>query len=199
MHEELTERFRRVRMLAMDVDGVLASPQIVLAGGPDLDGLLEVKQFCVHDASANWAGNAAGLLQVVISGRDSDALRHRLQRMHIDAAYLGDVNKLHALAHLTEAFEVTEDEIAYVGDDFLDLPIMERVGLPIAVADATVEMKKAAAYVTEKRGGEGAIEEVVRLILQAQGKWTWAVRETVKNAYAESDLLAAAGGIRAVS
>jgi 3-deoxy-D-manno-octulosonate 8-phosphate phosphatase (KDO 8-P phosphatase) len=198
MHDELTERFRRVKMLAMDVDGVLSSPQIVLAGNPDLDKLFEVKQFCVHDGSANWAGKVAGLIQVVISGRDCPALRHRLQRMHIDAAYLGDLNKLHALAQLKEAFEVSDEEIAYVGDDFLDLPVMERVGLPIAVADATVEMKKVAAYITEKRGGEGAIEEVVRLILQAQGKWTWAVRETVKNAYAEPDLLAAAGGIRAV-
>jgi 3-deoxy-D-manno-octulosonate 8-phosphate phosphatase (KDO 8-P phosphatase) len=198
MRKELTERFRRVRMLAMDVDGVLASPQIVYAGSPDMDGLFEVKQFCVHDGAANWAGKAAGLIQVVMSGRDSLALRRRLDRMRIDAAYLGDVNKLLALARLKEDFDVTEDEIAYVGDDFLDLPVMERVGLPIAVADATIEMKKAAAYITQKRGGEGAIEEVVRLILQAQGKWDKAVRDAVKHAYAESDLLAAAEGIRAV-
>lgn len=184
MHEAESDAFERVKLLAMDVDGVLASAGIVLAGEIEGNGLFEVKQFCVHDGAATWAGSAAGLIQVVISGRDSTALRRRLDRMQIDATFLGDVNKLRALERLTEQFDVTEDEIAYVGDDFLDLPIMRRVGLPIAVADATYEMKRAAHYVTEKKGGEGAVEEVVRLILQAQGKWEAAIEATLAQAYA---------------
>jgi 3-deoxy-D-manno-octulosonate 8-phosphate phosphatase (KDO 8-P phosphatase) len=176
--------FKRIKVLAMDVDGVLASPQIVLAGQTGVEGIFEIKQFCVHDGAAMSAGRAAGLIQVVWSGRDSAALRERLERMQVDAAFLGDVNKLRALEQVTHQYGVKEEEIAYVGDDFLDLPIMKRVGLPIAVADATFEMKRAAHYVTEKKGGQGAVEEVIRLILQAQGKWDWAVQEAVKQAYA---------------
>ena len=181
---EHTDAFKRVKLLAMDVDGVLASANIVLAGEIEGPGMFEVKQFCVHDGAATWAGNAAGLIQVVISGRDSTALRRRLGRMQLDATFLGDVNKLRALERITEDYDVTEEEIAYVGDDFLDLPIMRRVGLPIAVADATYEMKRAAQYVTEKKGGEGAIEEVIRVILQAQGKWDQAIEATLAQAYA---------------
>ncbi len=81
-------------------------PQIVLAGEIEGAGLLEIKEFCVHDGAATWAGSAAGLIQVVISGRDSAALRKRLDRMQIDAAFLGDVNKLRALERL-EDYDVT--------------------------------------------------------------------------------------------
>jgi 3-deoxy-D-manno-octulosonate 8-phosphate phosphatase (KDO 8-P phosphatase) len=189
MPDHLREQLRRIKMLAMDVDGVLASPQIVI--GSSESGLFEIKQFCVHDGAATWAGRAGGLIQVVLSGRDSPALRQRLDRMKVDAAYLGEVNKLGPLALIKEEYDVTDAEIAYIGDDFLDIPIMERVGMPIAVADATPEMLKRASYVTKKKGGEGAVEETVRLILQAQDKWEAAVQEAVAHAYATPDMLGA--------
>ena len=183
MRDHLTARLKRIKMVLIDVDGVLASPQIVWAGQAGGRRLYEMKQFCVHDGAATWAAKAAGLMQIVVTGRDSAALRKRLERMQVDGVFAGDLNKLRVLERLKRKYKLTEDEIAYVGDDFLDLPIMERVGLPIAVRDATPEVKNVARYVTKKKGGEGAVEEVLRLILQAQGKWEWAIREAVRLAY----------------
>ena len=170
-------------MNLIDVDGVLTKPQIIWAGQADGKRLYEIKEFCVHDGAATWAAKQAGLIQVVISGRDSLAVRKRIERMQVNELWVGDLNKLKALEALKKKYGVANGEIAYLGDDFLDLPIMERVGLPMAVQDATPEVKKVARYITRKKGGEGAVGEVLRLILKAQGKWERAVQEAVQAAY----------------
>jgi len=183
MRNHLVHRFKRIKMVLFDVDGVLASPQVIWAGQIGGRRLYEIKQFCVHDGAATWAAKAAGLIQIVISGRDSPALRKRLERMRVDGVFVDKLNKLLVLERLKRKYRVREEEIAYVGDDFLDLPIMDRVGLTIAVRDATPEVKRVARYVTKKKGGEGAVGEVLRLILQAQGKWQGAVQAAVRSAY----------------
>ena len=183
MRNHLAPTLRRIRAVLIDVDGVLASRQITWAGQSEGRRLYEIKQFCVHDGAATWAAHAAGLVQAVLSGRDSAALRKRMERMRVDEVFAGDLNKLRALEILKRKYRVSESEMAYIGDDFLDLPIMERVGLPIAVSDATPDVKRVARYVTKQKGGEGAVAEVLRMILTAQGKWQRAIRQTVDQAY----------------
>lgn len=183
MRNHLAPSLKRIRAVLIDVDGVLASRQIIWAGQSEGRRLYEIKHFCVHDGAATWAANAAGLLQAVLSGRDSGALRKRMERMRVDEIFAGDLNKLRALETMKRKYHLAESEIAYIGDDFLDLPIMERVGLPIAVSDATPDVKQVARYVTKQKGGEGAVAEVLRMILTAQGKWQRAIRQTVEQAY----------------
>jgi len=184
--DELADRLRRIKMLVTDVDGVLTRPHIILGGSGDGE-LFEIKQFSVHDGAATLLARAGGLIHVVLSGRDSPALRRRLEEITVDAAYLGDVNKPRHLARLKEDYGVRDEEIAYIGDDFLDLPVMRQVGVPIAVADATPEMRAAAIHVTAHNGGDGALEEVIRLILTAQGKLEQAVEQAITQVYADSD------------
>lgn len=183
MRNQLVSRLKRIKVILIDVDGVLTRPQIIWAGQLEGNRLYEIKEFCVHDGAATWAAKSAGLIQIVVSGRDSLALRKRMERMQIHGVYAGDLNKLRVLERIKRKYRVSDEEVAYIGDDFLDLPIMERVGLPIAVQDATPEVKRVARYVTKKRGGEGAVGEALRLILRAQRKWKRGVSEAVRSAY----------------
>jgi len=183
VHNHLARKFKRVKMFLMDVDGVLARPQIIWAGQAGGKRLYEIKEFCVHDGSATWAAQAAGLILVVISGRDSLAIQKRIKRMKVNELCVGSLNKLKVLDVLKRKYKVSDDEIAYIGDDFLDLPIMERVGLPIAVRDATPEIKRVALFVTRAKGGEGAVGEALRVILKAQRKWDRGMRNVLQSAY----------------
>ena len=167
----------------IDVDGVLTKPSIIWAGSLDGGGLHEIKEFCVHDGAASWAAKEAGLIRILVSGRDSEIVRQRAERMKVDGVYLNNLNKLRVLEELKKQYEVSDDEIAYIGDDFLDLPILQRVGFPFAVHDAVPEVKKAARVVTRKKGGEGAVAEALRLILTAQGKWKQGVFRAIEKAY----------------
>ena len=93
----LTKQLTRIKMILIDVDGVLAKPQIIWAGQADGKRLYEIKEFCVHDGAATWAAKQAGLIQVVISGRDSLAVRKRIERMQVNELWVGNLNKLKAL------------------------------------------------------------------------------------------------------
>ena len=167
----------------IDVDGVLARSSIIWAGSLGGNGLHEIKEFCVHDGAASWAAKEAGLLRVLVSGRDSEVVRKRAERMKVDGVYLNTLNKLEILERVKEKHGLSEEEIAYIGDDFLDLPILKKVGFPIAVSDAVPEVKKVARYVTRKKGGEGAVAEALRLILTSQGKWKRGYERAIEEAY----------------
>lgn len=183
MSRTVKERLKKVKLLMIDVDGVLAKPNITWAGSLNGNGLHEIKEFCVHDGAASWAAKEAGLLRVLVSGRDSSVVRQRAERMKMDAVYLNNLNKLEILEEVKKKYGLSENEIAYIGDDFLDLPILEKVGFPMAVGDAVPEVKKAARYITRKKGGEGAVAEALRLILGAQGKWEKGYRQAIQKAY----------------
>lgn len=183
MSQTLKERLKKVKLLMIDVDGVLAKPNITWAGSLNGGGLHEIKEFCVHDGAASWAAKEAGLIRVLVSGRDSSVVRLRAERMKVDAVYLNNLNKLQILDQVKKKYRLSESEIAYIGDDFLDLPILKKVGFPIAVGDAVSEVKRVARYVTRKKGGEGAVSEAFRLILTAQGKWEKGYRQAIEKAY----------------
>ena len=161
---------RRVRLLGLDVDGVLTDNGVYI--GPVAGARVELKRFDIQDGLGLILLKTAGLPVVWVSGRSSEATALRASELRVQelvqvpgprkAAAFGDVLDRHAIGW---------DEAAFVGDDLADLPILRRVGLPIAVANAVTEVKQAAAYVTQAAGGHGAVREVVELLLRARGEW----------------------------
>lgn len=171
MTEDLKTRLARVRLLLMDVDGVLTNGKLYQVPAPD-GTMVETKGFDSTDGIAlqwlSWYGIQAG----VISGRVSPATVERAKQVKLAYVYQGHIEKIPILDEITEKSGIPREQMAFVGDDFTDIVVMRRVGVGIAVANARPEVKRAAHYVTEAEGGSGAIREVAEKILQAQGHWT---------------------------
>lgn len=162
----IAEKARGVRMIVMDVDGVLTSGQIIYGSGG-----LELLAFDVQDGFALKAANRLGLLTAVITGRGSEALARRAKELEIAEVHQGVSDKLGAYEDLLGRYALAPESVAVIGDDLPDLPLLKRAGLKIAVANASDEVKAEADYVTAKEGGRGAVREAVELILRAQGLW----------------------------
>lgn len=159
----------------MDVDGVLTNGSIWLLSMPD-GTASEIKGFSAYDGAGLKMAKACGLRTGVITGRDSPAVTRRARECEMEFVYQGRGEKLPAYEEILRKAGVTDAEVAYIGDDLPDLPILTRVGLAIAVANASPEVKKTAHFVTRRSGGEGAAREAVELILKVQGKWSEATR-----------------------
>lgn len=168
--EEIGARAARVKLLLMDVDGVLTNGRLYNVPGPD-GQMVETKGFDSQDGIAlqwlSWNGIRTG----VISGRQSPATAERARQVKMTYVYQGHIEKIPILEEILADAKVTPDEVAYIGDDFTDTVIMHRVGFAIAVANARPEVKGEAHYVTAASGGEGAVREVIELILKARGLW----------------------------
>ncbi|HET9524538.1 MAG TPA: HAD hydrolase family protein [Pyrinomonadaceae bacterium] len=163
---EIQERAARIKLLLMDCDGVLTDGRIwILENGEDQ------KAFHTRDGLGIDLLHRAGLKSGIISGRLSSALERRAQSLNVSYLWQGRDDKRQAFADTLAQAQVIKDEIAYMGDDLTDLPLMGQSGLAIAVADAVEEVKTRAHYVTKADGGNGAVREVVELILKAQGRW----------------------------
>ena len=160
----------RIRLLALDVDGVLTDNGIYV--GP-VDGQpIELKRFDVQDGLGHVLMRTAGIPVAWVSGRHSEATAMRARELRVeDVLQVPGPDKLEALGILLARRRITWEETAFMGDDLADLQVLRRVGLPIAVANAVEEVKAAAAYVTRARGGHGAVREVVELLLKARGRW----------------------------
>lgn len=167
-------RARRIRVLLMDVDGTMTPGVVCLQGFPD-GSVAEMKVFNAHDGAGIKLAGILGIRTGLITGRDSPATARRAREADMEFIAQGQPKKLEAYKAILLRAGVTDEETAYVGDDLPDLPILTRVGLAVAVADAAMEVKRAAHYVTTVKGGEGAIREVVELILKSQGKWKKAI------------------------
>lgn len=163
---ELEQRLRAVRLLALDVDGVLTDGRIYVADTGE-----RIRAFDVKDGSGIVYLQRAGVRVALLSGENRDAVRHRAERLGIETALLGYKDKRLGLAELLKAEEARPEAICYVGDDLPDLPVMRAVGLGVAVADAHPLVLAEAGWVTSKPGGRGAVREVCERILKAQGKW----------------------------
>lgn len=163
---EIKKRARRVRAIVSDVDGVLTDGGILYGAEK-----LEIKRFHVRDGLGIKLARLAGLKVFLVSGRSSAALRRRSRETGVDRLWQGCVDKRKILDIIKERYGINPREICYLGDDLPDLPLLSRVGLSVAVADAAGELRGKAEIVTKKRGGEGALREVVEIILKAQGKW----------------------------
>jgi 3-deoxy-D-manno-octulosonate 8-phosphate phosphatase (KDO 8-P phosphatase) len=159
---------RRLKLVGFDVDGVLTDNGIFV--GLVGDHPVELKRFHIQDGLGVRMLRAAGLLVVWVSARRSDATDLRARELKVDEV-VQDNKKLPAFTALLERRGVAWEESAFVGDDLPDLPLLARVGLPIAVANAVPEAKAAARVVTSLAGGQGAVREVAELILKARGEW----------------------------
>lgn len=159
-----------IKVLLMDVDGVLTDGRLYFIPGPD-GKMIETKTFDSQDGIAlrwlSWYGIKTG----VISGRDSPATLERAQQVSMTWIFQGHIEKIPLFEKIMAEAGVSSDEVAYVGDDLTDVVIMNRVGLGIATGNARPEVKRSAKVVTDAVGGSGAIREVVELILRANGKW----------------------------
>jgi 3-deoxy-D-manno-octulosonate 8-phosphate phosphatase (KDO 8-P phosphatase) len=161
-----TARARRVRLLVMDVDGVLTDGRMVLSERGD-----ELKAFHTHDGVAVALAKRAGLGTAIVTGETSTIAKTRGEKLGVDRILLGARRKGETLETLAAELGVDLGDVCFVGDDLLDLPALQRAGFAVAVADAVAEVKAAAHVVTRARGGRGAVRESVELILRAQGRW----------------------------
>jgi 3-deoxy-D-manno-octulosonate 8-phosphate phosphatase (KDO 8-P phosphatase) len=160
----------RIKLLLMDVDGVLTDAKIFNVPGPQGE-MVETKGFNAQDGIGlqwlSWKGIQTG----VISGRVSPAVEERARQCHMAYVYQGHIEKIPILEEILAASKLDPSEVAYVGDDLTDVVVMRRVGFAVATANARPEVKAAAHYVTSASGGDGAVREAVELILKAQGMW----------------------------
>jgi 3-deoxy-D-manno-octulosonate 8-phosphate phosphatase (KDO 8-P phosphatase) len=163
-------RARKIRVLLMDVDGVLTAGQVYLM--PQADGTaVEMKAFHSQDGAGLKLARDAGLRTGVISGRESAATTRRAQEVGMEFVFQGRGEKVPAYEEILRVAGVRDFEVAYIGDDLPDLPILERVGLAIAVANAVEEVRRAVHHVTRRTGGDAGVREAIEGILKAQGKW----------------------------
>ncbi len=172
----LHERAAKIKLLLMDVDGVLTDG--TLWNVPTADGgVFETKGFDSQDGIGlqwlSWYGIKTG----VISGRVSPATEVRAKQCKMSYIYQGHIEKIPILEEILADAQIDPESVAYVGDDFTDVVIMRRVGFGIATANARDEVKAAAHWVTPNRGGQGAVRDVVQLILTAQGHWPEIVKK----------------------
>lgn len=154
---------KKLRALVLDVDGVLTDGGMYY--GPAGEGL---KRFNVKDGLGLRMIGEAGLEVALISGENSEILKRRAEKLKIENVFVGIEDKLQTLKDFLAPRKIGLDEVAYVGDDLNDLGVLGAVGLPIAVADAVAQVRKAAAFVTTRKGGDGAVREVCDLILSAR-------------------------------
>ncbi len=172
---EIRSRAARVRLVLMDVDGVLTDGKYFHVPHPQ-GGLFEVKMFDSQDGIALQWLHRAGIRTGVISGRDAESTRERARTSHMAYCYMGNTEKLPIFREILEDSGLAPEEIAYIGDDLTDAILMKRVGLAVAVANAVPEVKAMAHYVTAAAGGSGAVREATELILEAHGKWEQILR-----------------------
>jgi 3-deoxy-D-manno-octulosonate 8-phosphate phosphatase (KDO 8-P phosphatase) len=173
--EEVVARARLIRLLILDIDGVLTDGRLYFdAKGEAL------KVFHVRDGHGIKMAQRGGLEVALVSGRRSDAAFQRARELGVSRFYEGVRDKVAILEELLAALNLTPREVAAVGDELVDLPLFHRVGLGVAVADAVPEVRAAAHWVTPLPGGRGAVREVCDLLLKAQGKWAEGVSPWMK-------------------
>jgi len=169
----MQEKLRKIKALFLDVDGVLTDGSIIYS-----DHGSETKVFNVRDGlGIRWLIKS-GFIVGIVTGRKSDALIHRCENLGIDLIFDGIKDKASALRMILDQTGMKSEEIAYMGDDIVDIPLMNRVGVSIAVADAHEVVIKTADMVTAARGGAGAVREVCEHILKAHHQWEAIIEET---------------------
>lgn len=165
MDAALQERAAVIRLLLLDVDGVLTDGRLYF----DSNGN-EMKAFNTRDGLGIKALQRSGIEVAVITGRESEMVTQRMAELDIQHVYQGRENKLNAFNDLLEVTDLGTEQVCFAGDDWIDLPILVRVGLAVTVADADEYVKDHVHWITQRKGGEGAVREICNLILAAQGK-----------------------------
>jgi 3-deoxy-D-manno-octulosonate 8-phosphate phosphatase (KDO 8-P phosphatase) len=177
---EVLARARKIKLFLMDVDGTLTDGGVCLISSTAADGsgdvrVSEMKVFNAKDGQGLSLAHTMGIRTGFITGRRSPAVAQRAEELKVTFVYLGQAKKMQAFEECVEKAGVTEEEVAYMGDDLPDIPLAQRAGLAISVADGADELKAICHYVTRQLAGRGAAREVIELILKAQGRWEEAV------------------------
>jgi 3-deoxy-D-manno-octulosonate 8-phosphate phosphatase (KDO 8-P phosphatase) len=186
------ERARRIRLVLFDVDGVLTDGKIWTlppALGNQGENTFEPKGFHAHDGIGISLARIGGIHTGVVTKRTSETVAQRARALRMEYVYMGQDYKIRALREIMQRASLTLDQIAYVGDDVIDLPVMRVCGLAIATANARSEVKAAAHYITPNVGGEGAGRDAIDFILQAHGILEQCIEE-----YIDEHIAAAAAG-----
>jgi 3-deoxy-D-manno-octulosonate 8-phosphate phosphatase (KDO 8-P phosphatase) len=162
----LKEKAKKIRLLMLDVDGVLTDGRIIYdSRGRDM------KFFDVHDGLGVYLLYQCGIKTILITAKGSRTIKPRARDMRVAEVFQDIKPKSSALAGICNKYKVKAEEICFMGDDLVDLCLMDRVGLSVAVFNACPEIKQSASYITVRSGGRGAVREIAELILKAQGRW----------------------------
>ncbi len=176
--EGIRQKAKQVSLLVCDVDGVFTDGSIYIGNAGEL------KRFSVRDGMGVALARLTPLGIVLLSGRHSEATIIRARELNLeDNVYQGYLNKIVALKEILDRFQVTADETAYVGDDYVDIPVMGAVGLSFAVPNAREKVKEISDYTLSVPGGSGAVTEAIELILEARGELDTALEEMERETY----------------
>jgi 3-deoxy-D-manno-octulosonate 8-phosphate phosphatase (KDO 8-P phosphatase) len=177
---EVLARARKIKLFLMDVDGTLTDGGVCLIStlAAEADGtatVTEMKVFNAQDGQGLSLAHTMGIQTGFITGRRSPAVARRAEEMKVTYVYLGQASKMKSYEECLALAGVTDEEVAYLGDDLPDIPLAQRAGLGVCVADGAPELKAICHYTTARPGGRGAAREVIELILKAQGRWEEAI------------------------
>jgi 3-deoxy-D-manno-octulosonate 8-phosphate phosphatase (KDO 8-P phosphatase) len=161
----LIQHAKKIRFLLLDVDGVLTNGTVYLDG----EGR-EIKAFNIYDGSGIHLARKAGIEVGFLSGRGSPVLEHRARELGVTEVHQNRLDKLEAYEGILKRRGLTDEEVAYVGDDLIDLPLLRRVGLAVSVPNAVREVRREVHWITKKPGGAGAVREVTDLLLSVRKK-----------------------------
>ena len=179
MNDRLIQKLKKIKLIISDVDGVLTDGSIYIGSNGE-----EMKKFSVEDGTGVALARASGLIIALLSGRFSSATDIRAKELKIEDIYNGMLNKIPAYEELKRKYNLEDSEIVYIGDGLIDIPVMEKAGIPVSVKNAHLTAKETAVYVTDKSGGNGALQETIELVLKAQNQYDDAInkmREKVLN------------------
>ena len=181
---EVIARASKIKLFLMDVDGTLTDGGVCLISSTAADGsgnsaVSEMKVFNAHDGQGLSLAHTMGIQTGFITGRHSPAVAKRAEELRVTYVYLGQAKKTEAFEECMQRAGVTEEEVAYLGDDLPDIPLARRAGLAVCVADGAPELAAICHFTTRRLAGRGAAREVVELILKAQGRWDEAVPQAL--------------------
>ena len=174
--EKVKRKAQNIKALLFDIDGVLTDGRIIIHS----DGK-ESKHFNVQDGLGIYFARSAGLIIGIITGRRSEATTLRAQELNVDFLSQGNKNKLKPFEKFKKEFDLTDDEIGFVGDDLIDIPVMLKCGFCASMANGREEVKKISHYVAKSAGGHGAAREIIEFVLEHQGKWSEIVNKYNEN------------------
>lgn len=166
MKKNLKEKLKKIKLLMLDVDGIMTDGRIIMN-----DEGCETKHFNVRDGHGLKILQRFNIKVAIITGRQSKVVSHRARDLDITDVYQKVYNKKEVFEKILKKYKLSPDETAFMGDDIVDIPVLNRVGFSATVADASDVVKKQVDYITGHKGGKGAVREVCEMILQAQGKW----------------------------
>ena len=168
--QQVRRRACKIKLLLLDVDGVMTDGRIYYVPRPE-GGMFETKTFHSRDGIGIRYARDSGIKVGIISGRGSETVRYRAAELKLDFIEENSLKKIPPYERILQAAGVKDDEVCYVGDDLVDLPILKRVGFAVCVQNGHSLLRRHVHYVTKAPGGLGAVRETIEIILDAQGKW----------------------------